>query len=509
MTKKSKGVVAAGHETTAGAAAEILKDGGNAFDAVLAGLFAACVPEIVLASLGGGGALMAHSAKRNETILYDFFVDTPAIKRPSTETDFRRVLVDFGPASQEFHAGIGTTAVPGFIPGAFKVHNDLCTLPMARILEPAIRAAKDGVTMNDFHAYLFTVVEPILTTEAKHTLFCGPDKALLKAGQTLKNENLADTLEALQRKGPNLFINGEIGKAIVLQSKEQGGHLTQDDLKNYRVKRRPPLTQAYNAHTLFLNPAPAASGALIAFGIKLLEHLSQQEPYSEIDLARVMAATNDVRRSHGDALSTITGNEIINQHLRKIQQHAPAPRGTTHISVIDANGNAAAATVSNGEGNGVELGNYGFMLNNMLGEEDLNPDGFNTWAPGKRMSTMMAPTLLRGPGGSLTAMGSGGSNRIRTAILQVAINLIDKNMTPQDAVAAPRMHVEKCGTLSFEDYFTNETRSALLSAFPNAHPWPDRNMFFGGVHTARSNKNGTFEAAADPRRAGVSIKVEG
>ncbi len=507
MTTKPKGVIAAGHQVTADAAAEMLHEGGNAFDAVLAGLFAACVPEIVLASLGGGGFLMAHSAANNKTLLYDFFVQTPAHKLPPSQTDNRSVIVNFGPASQEFHAGIGTSAVPGFVPGVFAIHHDLCSLPMARIIEPAVTAAKTGVSMNEFHAYLFSIVEPILTQEAKQALFCGPDKALLKTGQTFRNENLAATLEELAKEGPGLFIDGEIGTAILKQAKNQGGHLTHDDLANYRVERRTPLNHNYKNHILSLNPTPAASGALIAFGFSLLEELSPNGPASSVDLAHVMAATTDVRRTYAKDLAKITQPHIIKQQLEKIQQHTPAPRGTTHISVIDAHGNAAAATISNGEGNGVELGNYGFMLNNMLGEEDLNPNGFNTWQPGTRMSTMMAPTILHAPDGARTAMGSGGSNRIRTAILQVARNLIDNDMSLVEAIAAPRMHVEKCGTLSFEDHFSKQTRNALLSAFPGAHPWPDKNMFFGGVHTAQRQADGTMQAAADPRRSGAAVVI--
>ena len=142
-------------------------------------------------------------------------------------------------------------------------------------------------------------------------------------------------------------------------------------------------------------------------------------------------------------------------------RHPAAYRGTTHISVIDRDGNAAAASLSMGEGNGSIVGNFGFMLNNMLGEEDLTP-GLGAWREGVRLSSMMAPTIVLQPDGTVIALGTGGSNRIRTAILQVAVNLLDHGMSLEDAVTAPRLHLEKCGTLSFEPW------ARRLRAF--AHP---------------------------------------
>ena len=505
MMKKQKGVVAAGHKVTAEAAAELLNEGGNAFDAVLAGLFAACVAEQVLASPGGGGHLMAHVARTGETVLYDFFVDTPRHRRPPQAVDFRSVFVDFGPARQEFHVGAGSVAVPGFVPGVLTVHEERCSLPLGRIIEPATRAARGGIRMTPFQSYLFSIVEPLLMPEAKQELFSSAEGKLLTTGDTLSNASLADTFEALAREGGRLFIDGEIGCAIIRQSLDMGGHLTRDDLSRYEVVRRKPLSQHYRGHEFFLNPAPAASGPLLAFGLALIERMAENDAVTPAMLARVMEATNEVRRVYGDQLSGLTNGDEIGSHLEAAFHHACAPRGTTHISVVDGDGNAAAATVSNGEGNGVLLGNFGFLLNNMLGEEDLNPGGFHKWTPGTRMSTMMAPTLVLGPEGSLTAMGSGGSNRIRSAILQVALQLIENEVALEKAVTAPRLHVEKCGTLSFEDQFPEDVRCVLVSEFQHAHAWPEPNMFFGGVHVVRKDAEGRLEGIGDPRRSGVSI----
>ena len=507
MTTRGKyGVVAAGHKVTAEAAAEILQDGGNAFDAVIAGLLAACVPEVVLASLGGGGFLMAYVAERNTTTLYDFFVDTPRQKRPLAEQDFRTITVDFGTQTQDFQIGLGATATPGMVPGLFAIHDDLARLPMKRLVEPAVRAASHGVVQNAYQAYLFSIIPSILSDDPKAAQWFAPSGGMLKEGALLQNTALAETFAWLAEDGARLFVDGPIGQKIMQQSKERGGHLTQQDLETYEVQRRAPLQQTFLGAEVDLNPAPAASGPLIAFSMALLSALEQEQRKSPAVLADVMARTNAVRGSR-ETLSDKIQDAVVRQHIEEMRGHALAPRGTTHISVIDKDGNAAAATVSNGEGNGIMVGDHGFMLNNMLGEEDLNPNGFHIWQPGSRMSTMMAPTLVQSGDGSLSALGSGGSNRIRSAVLQVMCGLLDCGLSAKNAVSAPRLHMEKCGNLSFEAQFSEADRQSLLSAYPNARIWPEPNMFFGGVHVARRGGDGTFEGVGDTRRAGHALVV--
>jgi len=500
----TRGVIAAGHPVTARAAADILEAGGNAFDAACAAMMTACVCEPVLASPGGGGFLMARASDGDMT-LYDFFVQTPRAKRPVSEIEFHAIQADFGTATQEFHIGAGSSATPGFVPGLFAVHGDLGCLPMARVAEPAIEAARTGVPVEPMHAYIFSIVAPILiATEPARGLFA-PAGSLPGAGEILANPPLAAALAALAEDGPDYFVDGPAGRAILAQAQAFGGHLTADDLRDYEVARRKPLNWTHRGHALFLNPAPAASGPLIALALAFAE--AEAHAPDAAELARIMARVNEAR-------ATLTANagdgaeaDIITGQIAALAGHKPATRGTTHISVIDAEGNTASVTVTNGEGNGHIVEGCGFMLNNMLGEEDLHTDGFHQWTPDRRLSSMMAPTIIAAPDGGLTALGSGGSNRIRSAILQVALNLIDRGMALDEAVAAPRLHVEKCGSISFEDLFAADERAALLAAFPHAMPWPERNLFFGGCHAAARGPDGTLEGAGDPRRGGVSLAI--
>jgi gamma-glutamyltranspeptidase / glutathione hydrolase len=502
---KGKSVVAAGHELTASAAAEILEDGGNAFDAALAGVFMTFVAEAVFSSPGGGGFLMARQAERDSVALFDFFAETPRKRRNASEVEFFPIHADFGPAKQEFHIGLGSSATPGVVPGLFALHEALCKLPMKRLVEPAVRAARAGFPLSDFQAYLFTVIAPILTASEGVAKIFAPDGKLLKADETFRNEALAETLQWLAEDGARLFLDGDVGQAMVAQSRDLGGHLIDEDLRRYRVERREPLYWLHAGAAIALNPPPAASGALIAFGLAFLEALAESgQAMDAFALKHAMEATNQARATHGEGLAERLAGGVLANEMRAAARQPASYRGTTHVSVIDAQGNAASVSLSNGEGNGYIVGNFGFMLNNMLGEEDLATDGLHAWREGTRLSSMMAPTIILQADGTVTALGTGGSNRIRTAILQVAVNLLDHAMGLDQAVEAPRLHVERDGTTSFEPGLPEAVETSLLELEEKAHAWPERNLFFGGVHAARRKPKGGVEGAGDPRRQGTA-----
>jgi gamma-glutamyltranspeptidase / glutathione hydrolase len=503
---KGHSVVAAGHELTASAAAEILADGGNAFDAAIAATCMSFVAEAVFASPGGGGFLMARQAGSDAVRLFDFFVETPLKRRPADEVSFFPINADFGPAQQEFHISLGACATPGMAQGLFAMHEAYARLPMTRLVEPAVRAARQGFPLTAFQAYLFTVIAPILTASDGVAKIFAPGGKLMEAGGIFRNEGLAETLAWLAEDGARLFTEGDVGKAIVAQSRDLGGHLTAEDLKRYRVALREPLLWRHGKAVVALNPPPAASGPLIAFGLAYLAALAKTgETIDAQALHAAMEATNAARATHGDGLAERLAGGMLADEIRKAAQHPKAYRGTTHISVIDAQGNAASVSLSNGEGDGFMVGPFGFMLNNMLGEEDLCAhDG---WREGVRLSSMMAPTIIMEKDGTVTALGTGGSNRIRTAILQVAVNLLAHGMSLEDAVASPRLHVERCGTTSFEPGFPEDAEAAFRALGEKARAWPAPNLFFGGVHAARRKDNGSVEGAGDPRRQGAARVV--
>jgi len=190
--KRRKGVIAAGHQETAIAAEMILKEGGNAFDALLAAQFVAFVAEPALTSLGGGGFLVAETAGGTQ-VVYDFFVQTPLIKRDESSLRFFPISANFGEVKQDFHIGPGSVAVPGMIKGLFEIHRDLCTLPISRLAAPAIELARKGVTMNSFQSNVFDIIKPIYlhSDEARETFQSPSDSAnLIRKDETLKQLNL-------------------------------------------------------------------------------------------------------------------------------------------------------------------------------------------------------------------------------------------------------------------------------------------------------------------------------
>ena len=512
--RPTHGAVAAGHPRTAEAAVHALNEGGNAFDAVVAAHWCACISEPVLTSLGGGGFLLARAEGQAPT-LYDFFAQTPLVKKPPDEIDFYPIQADFGTTQQEFHIGYGATATPGTVHGLFQIHRDLCKLPMKVLMEPAIDLAIRGVEINPLQAFIFDVVKPIcLATETTAAQFSSQRQPsrLVSTGDTLRLPKLAETLGALADEGDRLFYEGDIAAEIEAACRDTG-HLTREDLASYSTIRRQPLRVNYRHAQLFTNPAPASGGLLIGFALKLLEkHLSADSLDNEAEyiqrITDVMHDTNEARIEHLSANKP--GHELLDEELMatyvsRVRGRARAYRGTTHISVIDAEGNVAALTTSNGEGCGHLVGSTGMMLNNMLGEEDLNPHGFQRWQENRRLTSMMSPGMLMKGDGSCIALGSGGSNRIRSAILQVVSALVDSGISLESAIQRPRVHFEQ-NRLNIEAGFSETTVSRLREAFDQLECWPDLNLYFGGVHAVASNSVG-FDAYGDPRRGGVAVRV--
>ena len=508
-----KGAVAAGHPATAEAAAWALEAGGNAFDAAMAGLCAASVAEPVLTSLAGGGFLLAHPGSGRNT-LYDFFVQTPLHRRPESALDFYPILADFGTAQQEFHIGMGSIATPGTVKGLFRIHAELCTLPMREIVTPAVDFARNGIALNRLQAYIFSVVAPIyLSTAGARSVYASRtvSDSLVVEGEHLRQPELADALELLALEGERLFYQGEMGAALVAACQSGGGYLQRADLNAYDVVRREPLGYRYRDARILTNPLPSSGGCLIRFAHALLEPHDPGEFGSAQHLrllSEVMKLTNLARMENGmtagGGAGDILGQDTLARFHSALAGHPVNSRGTTQISVVDAQGNAASLTLSNGEGSGFVLPGTGIMVNNMLGEEDLNPGGFHRWDTDVRVSSMMAPTIAIDEG-RVVATGSGGSNRLRTAILQTLNNLYDFGMEVREAVDSPRIHVEK-DRLSIEPGFPAPAMEQVCAGYTGHQCWKERNLFFGGTHTVIHDGRG-FSGAGDPRRGGVCLVV--
>lgn len=510
------GAVACGHPVTRDAAATMLQAGGNAFDAVAAALWTACITEPVLSSPGGGGFLLARPADGAPRV-YDFFTHTPRTRLALEDSDFRPIIADFGTTQQEFHIGLGAAATPGVVAGTFAFHDELGRMPMPEVMQPAIAAGREGVEVQPLQAYIAEVVGPILEATPEARAVFAPDGHKPKAGAWHAMPELGEFLATLALEGPDLFYRGEVAASVDAACEAGGGHLRRADFERYRVERRRPLEIDYRGHRVLTNAPPASGGLLVAFGLEVLAGGSvPDDPLGAVEARRIaaaLAATAEARVDSGldagvdeAAAARLLDPATVERFRRTVAGHPPARRGTTHISVLDAAGNAAALTVTNGEGCGSIVANTGFMLNNMLGEADLQPRGFGRWPTDTRLTSMMAPTLVDDSAGERTVvLGSGGSNRIRSAILQVLAAHLDFGLPLEQAVDRPRLHVEG-ERLEIEGGFDPSVIRALGELWPDHCAWPERNLFFGGAHAVAYGPEG-FSGAGDARRGGVAAVV--
>ncbi len=511
---KPLGVAASGHKETSKAARILLEEGGNAFDAALGAMCTACVCEPMLASLGGGGFLLAQTAA-GESQVFDFFTQTPSATKG--DLDFYSIQADFGTATQEFHIGMGSIAVPGVVAGLFAIHQSHCRLPLKKIIEPAVWLAREGVRINKLQNYLNQILRPIIEASPEAMAFATPMFApgrLAEIGDFICNPDLADTFEALASHGPDWFYAGEPAQQLVRDCAQHGGLISTIDMLAYEVLRRKPVTVVSHGARISVNGPPSLGGCLTVFALSLLDKTGPGRhdwgsSQHAMTLARVMQASSLVRKRNGlvsglddETAAEILSSENLEQWRKTLQTGALASRGTTQISVADADGNLASLTFSNGEGSSYVLPGSGIMLNNMLGEEDLNPDGFHRLPVGARLASMMTPTIVSLADGGQIALGSGGSNRIRSAILQVLTNVLEYDMGLEQAVIAPRLHLEG-SHLSVEAGFSDAALESLQAEWPDMKQWPAANLFFGGVHAVERLANGEFRAAGDPRRGGA------
>lgn len=512
------GAIAAGHPETAKVAGQILQDGGNAFDAVVAAQLMAFVAEPVLTSPGGGGFLLAEKSSGKQ-VLYDFFVQTPLQKRDPSQLRFYPITADFGETQQEFHIGQGSIATPGMVKGLFEIHRDLCTIPMKRLAEPAIQLARKGLHVNHFQSGIFDIIKPIyLASPYAAQIFrsSGYEDELVQEGEYLKQPELAGFMEQLAENGESMFYEGEIAGSVARICRDNGGHLTTGDLQNYRVFKKEPLKVSYRNHHISINPPPASGGILIAFALRLMESMDTEpfqfgtDPWLDL-LVYVQKMTNKARvdsfadHPSDDPVQKLLDPDYLEIYRKEIRTRAASFRGTTQISVADRDGNMASLTSSNGEGSGVMIPGTGVMLNNMLGEKDLNPGGFHNWRTDERVTSMMAPGIMKMKDNTRVVFGSGGSNRIRTAILQVLLNLADFDMPLKQAVDSPRIHFED-DQLNVENGFSADQLVNLAEDYLNHKIWKEKSLFFGGAHSVSYGPKG-FSGAGDIRRGGVSVIV--
>jgi gamma-glutamyltranspeptidase/glutathione hydrolase len=506
-----KGAVASGHPLTARAAAEMFSIGGNAFDAAVSAGFASVVAEPYLTSLGGGGFLLAHVESRKEDILFDFFVNTPGLNNKET---FKPVMIPveikFPQCTQIFHIGFASAAVPGMLKGLLHIHKRLCTLPIKTILTPALTYLEEGIEINELQGYILSLLEPIFTSTDYGKKIYMKNGRYVRLRDRLFNPLLKEFFKGIENNGVDIY-SGETAHKLVEEMKTHHGVITLDDLHAYKIIERKPLRIKYRDREVLTNPLPSSGGILLALALHLLESVelpgfsrdSEAFFISLIELMKEMIIFKPVK--NGSAVSYPFPDEtialLIESYVNSVSEKTfTATQGTTHISIVDEEGNAVSMTTSNGSGSGCFISETGIMLNNMMGEDDLHSEGFFSSPPNQRVSSMMIPTIVMKNGKVDFALGSGGSKRIKTAILQVLINIIDFNDPLKEAIEKSRIHLED-GVVQAEPDISQEILDNLRKHY-QVKSWNQKNMYFGGVHCV----NGNMEGWGDSRRGGIFLK---
>jgi len=495
------GVVAAGHPLTAEAGAEVLREGGNAVDAAVCAVLASFAVESPLTGFGAGGFMMVH--RDGETVLLDFFVAAPGRDGIERGAELVAVPVHFDAETvQTFYVGPASCGVPGTAAGLELALRRFGTAPMADLIGAGVKLAREGSPVNAEQAYILKILWPIHERLAETRELYAPDGRRLGQGDVFRFPELAEALERFGAEGAEPFYRGEVAAALSGYVLEHGGTLGAADLAAYEAIERRPIHLPFRGTEVLTNPPPSSGGILIAYSLGLLERLGTGSGPEQL-----VAAMDAANRARGEEFAEALYGDGLEESLldpRRLDLRAGDLLGsTTHIAALDGEGMCASVTCSNGSGSGVLVPGTGAILNNMLGEEDLNPLGFHAIAPGRRVPSMMAPTIVRRDGEIELGLGSAGSNRIRSAIVQTVVRAVEQGMSADEAVRAPRLHIEG-GIVQAEPGIDEAALARIEARGIAVLRRPRINLFFGGVQAvARDPSGGELSGGGDPRRGGA------
>jgi gamma-glutamyltranspeptidase/glutathione hydrolase len=443
-----RAAIAAGHPATVEAGIEILEDGGNAADAAVAAALASCVAETVMTGLLGGG----HAAVfwNGDVRMLDFFVAVPGLGVERREVELVHLEVPFGAELVHYAVGVGSCGVPGVLPGLDELWRLHGRLPWARLAVPAQRLARDGVEMLPAHAACLAMLAPVMTMREGGRMY-SPGGRLLETGDHLDQPGLVAALELVAEEGGR---SPSLDERLLALMEERGGMVTREDLRAYTPRWDQPVRAEYAGVTL-------SSRAALNSPLPVLSALTGSDP---VGIALALRGQD----RNGD---------------------------TTNLSVVDGDGNAVVLTTSLGLGSGDWLPGLEVHLNSMLGEADLLVGELE---PGKRMASMMSPTIGTDHHGLALAVGAAGGTRLRSALVQVLAGVFAEGLTPAVAVDRPRLH-PVADLVHLEPGFSDNALGSLEAAGFEVRAWPARHHYFGGVSLV--SRDG---AAGDPRRSGAA-----
>jgi len=468
--RAQKGMVVSQNEMASRIGADVIKEGGTAVDAAVATAFALAVVHPTAGNIGGGGFLVYRPAK-GDAVAYDFREMAPAKASPTM------FLKDGKYSAELHHNSYLAVGVPGTVAGLHMAWTDQGKLPWKRLVDPAIALARDGFMVTEALARSLKNAQREMQKYPASVAQFTKNGVLYEPGETLKQPDLAKTLDRIASQGPAGFYQGETALLLEKEMLAHGGLITREDMKNYAAKKRVPVKGTYRGYEVISMP-PISSG-----GVAVIEMLNILEGY---DVAKMGSGSADaihlmaeaMKRAYADRahylgdpdfnhdmpLAKLTSKEYATD-LRKTIDATRASKSspttfewpqesdeTTHISIVDGDRNAVSMTYTLEQGYGVKIvvPGAGFLLNNEMGDfnagpELTNADGLigtkaNLAEPGKRMLSSMTPTILSKDGQLFMVTGSPGGRTIINTALETIVDVVDFGMNAQEAVDAPRFH---------------------------------------------------------------------
>ncbi|MDJ0909183.1 MAG: gamma-glutamyltransferase [Woeseiaceae bacterium] len=500
--------VATTSQLAAEAAREIAELGGNAVDCGLAAALFTINTEPGVCALCGGGFVTVWPAG-GEPVTIDGNVAVPGHGLPESRRGAAAdaVELDYGGGISTM-VGSGTVAVPGTLAAIELAWRRFGSVSWEAIFAPTVRAAREGFPLSAACNYYLGYAGKTIygrSSDGYGALHDGD--ALKPTGSRIVVPHLADSLELIAREGARAFYEGDLAKAIDKHVQDAGGLLNAEDLKRYEAVERSALMTELGSWRIATNPPPAVGGVMLTAMLRAFsaESFSGWDTETVGRLIEVQRSCLDYRRKHLDYSDDVSADaaEFLDA-VAEGRLHKPSA-ATVHTSTVDSDGLGCALTASSGYGSGEMPEGTGLWLNNCVGELELNRRGFEAGPVGARLPSNMAPSVARNDDRVL-AVGSPGADRITTALQQFLINALMAEMSLEDAVRHPRIHVDTSGA---EPKLAAEAGIPLPETDLPVREFGALNMYFGGVGVAGHSEELGFAVAADPRRAGGTIVLDG
>lgn len=469
-----KYAIAAGHQATTQTAEEILKAGGNAYDACVASFFTACVAEPAMASLGAG-CLIVHKTQQGGFKFVDGFCDTPS--RKLQEHNLIPIEVRFDDEVEFYYGGKDSVAIPGVVKSLFHLIEKYGSIPMRELVQPAMRLANEGIELNEFERYDLQLLSNVFQIHPLHKEMFFVDGEIKPVGAKIGLPGFSDCLDFLSREGERAFYEGEILDDLFKEVAESS--LSKNDFESFRIFEKDALSYPFKNGVAYLPNIPSKGGYILA--ALLNEEVEGDFLKRNYEVRHCDADLERLKKYSG--IAPRTNNDI------------PSRSGTSHLNIVDRNDNMISMSFSIGEGSGVVIGSTGIHMNNMLGEPSLLPKGLHSWIPNTRLTSMMTPTMVKHDQGILI-LGSGGADRIPYMLAQTIENRLNKNLPLAESVERGRFNITN-DTLHSERDLENTLTLPMKV-------WENKSLYFGGVHAVE--KNGMeLNALGDFRRHGHAI----